>query len=167
MRFVVALDGSEPSAHAALAVGPLARAARAEVLLLQVLNPDEFRETAAETEPAGALPASAVPSGMVVRHGRQPGLRLAEDRTQALERARVDAEAYLKSEAAHIEGATSTVHIVWAEHAAEAISTFAEQQGADLLVIGTHGRSGVRHALMGSVAEAVIRRSKVPVMVVR
>ncbi len=167
MRFVVALDGSEPSTHATLAVGPLARAAHVEVLLLEVLNPDEFRDTAYETGPPGAIPASALPSGQVLRNAPPPGMRLAEDRTQALERARVDAEAYLKTEAARLEGVISTVHIVWAEHAAEAITDFAEQQGADLLVIGTHGRSGIRHALMGSVAEAVIRRSKAPVMVVR
>ncbi|MBI5947606.1 MAG: universal stress protein [Chloroflexi bacterium] len=166
MRFVVALDGSEPSRHAALAVGPLARAARAEVLLLEVLNPEDIRETPWAPEPATAIPASAVPGGLV-RRGEPPVARLAEDRTQALERARMDAESYLKSEAAHLEGVTSTVHVVWAEHAAEAIAAFAAQQGADVLVIATHGRSGVRHVLMGSVAEAVIRQSTVPVLVVR
>ena len=37
---------------------------------------------------------------------------------------------------------------------------------ADLIVIGTHGRTGLKHLLMGSVAEHVIRHSKVSVMVV-
>ncbi|HVA99201.1 MAG TPA: universal stress protein [Bacteroidia bacterium] len=37
---------------------------------------------------------------------------------------------------------------------------------ADLIVIGTHGRTGVKHLLMGSVAEYVVRHAKTPVMVV-
>jgi len=38
---------------------------------------------------------------------------------------------------------------------------------ADLVVMGTHGRSGLEHALMGSVAERVIRKAPCPVLVVR
>jgi universal stress protein A len=37
----------------------------------------------------------------------------------------------------------------------------------DLIVIGTHGRRGVMHALMGSVAEAVVRTASCPVLTVR
>ena len=37
---------------------------------------------------------------------------------------------------------------------------------ADLIVIGTHGRTGLSHLLMGSVAEHIIRHSKIPVLVV-
>jgi nucleotide-binding universal stress UspA family protein len=42
-----------------------------------------------------------------------------------------------------------------------------ESQKAGLIVISTHGRSGVGRWIMGSVADAVIRRSSVPVLVVR
>jgi len=38
---------------------------------------------------------------------------------------------------------------------------------ADLIVIGTHGRTGMRRFVMGSVAEDVVRRSRRPVMTVR
>jgi nucleotide-binding universal stress UspA family protein len=38
---------------------------------------------------------------------------------------------------------------------------------ADLVVMGTHGRTGIDHYLIGSVAEKVVRRSPVPVMTVR
>jgi nucleotide-binding universal stress UspA family protein len=38
---------------------------------------------------------------------------------------------------------------------------------ADLLVVGTHGRTGLRHALLGSVAEKVVRKAPCPVLVVR
>ena len=42
----------------------------------------------------------------------------------------------------------------------------AEAWGADLIVMGTHGRTGLLHLLVGSVAEHVIRHSNIPVMVV-
>lgn len=47
---------------------------------------------------------------------------------------------------------------------AEAIVRFAADQGADLIVMGTHGRTGLRRLLMGSVAEAVVRRAPCPVL---
>lgn len=43
----------------------------------------------------------------------------------------------------------------------------AEQAGSDLLVIGTHGRRGWRHLLMGSFAEEVLRKTTLPLLVVR
>ena len=50
---------------------------------------------------------------------------------------------------------------------AHEILAFAKAQQADLLVLGTHGRTGIQHALMGSVAERVVRRSTCPVLTVR
>lgn len=50
---------------------------------------------------------------------------------------------------------------------AEAIIGYAERHKCDLIVMGTHGRSGLSHLLMGSVAEQVIRKAPCPVMVVR
>lgn len=43
----------------------------------------------------------------------------------------------------------------------------AQQAGAQLLVLGTHGRRGARRALLGSVAESVVRTSALPVLLVR
>lgn len=40
-------------------------------------------------------------------------------------------------------------------------------EGVDLIVMATHGRSGLKHLLLGSVAESVVRTAKVPVMLVR
>jgi nucleotide-binding universal stress UspA family protein len=49
---------------------------------------------------------------------------------------------------------------------AEKILATAAASGADLIVVGTHGRRGVAHALLGSVAEKVVRLSPVPVLTV-
>lgn len=43
----------------------------------------------------------------------------------------------------------------------------AREHGAAMIVMGTHGRRGITHALLGSVAERVIRDSDVPVLTVR
>jgi nucleotide-binding universal stress UspA family protein len=50
--------------------------------------------------------------------------------------------------------------------AQEEIRSVAEEVHADLIVIGTHGRKGLARALLGSVAENVIRTVKIPVMVI-
>jgi nucleotide-binding universal stress UspA family protein len=51
--------------------------------------------------------------------------------------------------------------------AVERILGMARRWRPDVIVIGTHGRSGVRRFLMGSVAEHVVRRAARPVLTVR
>jgi nucleotide-binding universal stress UspA family protein len=50
---------------------------------------------------------------------------------------------------------------------AEGISKAASEMGADLVVMGTHGHSEVRHLFVGSVTEDVIRQIETPVLLVR
>ena len=47
------------------------------------------------------------------------------------------------------------------------IVKFAQEEGIDLIVLATHGRTGLAHVLMGSVAEKVVRHSPVPVLAVK
>jgi nucleotide-binding universal stress UspA family protein len=49
----------------------------------------------------------------------------------------------------------------------QAIAHELERTGADLLVMSTHGRSGLAHLFLGSVAESVLRRVKIPVLLVQ
>ena len=49
----------------------------------------------------------------------------------------------------------------------DGIVSLAERVGADLVVVGTHGRTGVRRVLMGSVAERVVRHAGCAVLTVR
>jgi nucleotide-binding universal stress UspA family protein len=50
---------------------------------------------------------------------------------------------------------------------ADEIVRHAEERGCDLILMATHGRAGIRHVLLGSVAEKVLRRARCSVMVVR
>lgn len=50
---------------------------------------------------------------------------------------------------------------------ADTILAYADEVDANLIVAGTHGRSGVERYVLGSVAEHVVRRSEIPVMTVR
>ena len=47
------------------------------------------------------------------------------------------------------------------------IVKFANENGIDLIAMGTHGRTGLAHMLVGSVAERVVRSSKCPVLTIR
>ena len=51
--------------------------------------------------------------------------------------------------------------------AADAILHAAQEDGVDLIVMGTHGHTGLCHTILGSVAEAVMRHSRCPVLMVR
>ena len=57
-------------------------------------------------------------------------------------------------------------HVVEGMRIAETIDLEAIHLGADLIVMGTHGRTGLAHLLLGSVAEATLRRAPCPVLTV-
>jgi len=52
-------------------------------------------------------------------------------------------------------------------HPAEAIVRVARERGVDLIVMSTHGRTGLKHVLMGSVAEKVVRLAPSPVLTIK
>jgi len=60
--------------------------------------------------------------------------------------------------------ATSAIRV---GNAVDEIIRYVEENAIDLIVMGTHGRSGLAHLLVGSVAERVVRSSKVPVLTIR
>lgn len=84
----------------------------------------------------------------------------ADDARKFLEKKMSDALTKVKarrpgSEAYVVEGDP------WAE-----IPKFAGEHGIDLMVMGTHGRRGLAHALFGSVSEKVARRSDIPILTI-
>jgi nucleotide-binding universal stress UspA family protein len=57
--------------------------------------------------------------------------------------------------------------VEWGDHPAEALLSLADREKADVIVVGTHGRSGLSRLVMGSVAERLVRHSSVPVIPIR
>ena len=64
-------------------------------------------------------------------------------------------------------GVTSQVESIWKHDAAAAIVETANRVGADAIVIASHGRTGLRRLVLGSVAAGVVERSHLPVVIVR
>jgi nucleotide-binding universal stress UspA family protein len=76
------------------------------------------------------------------------------------------ARAQMIVQRAKAAGANSTF-LIWEGDAGEAIVAAADSENADMIVVGSHGRSGVSRFLIGSVSDYVVRHAHCPVMVVR
>lgn len=98
------------------------------------------------------LPIYALPDGAMMA-GPEMTTRLSNDLTRALKELSERKAGGVPSHL--VEGVPS-----------EEIVRMADELGADLIVMGTHGRTGLKHLLIGSVAERVVRGSKVPVITV-
>ncbi|MBK8252914.1 MAG: universal stress protein [Polyangiaceae bacterium] len=142
-----------------------------------LLVPHDF-STAAERAHSLACDLAAMCGGRVVLlhvspipHGLDAGQKLVPDGSDSA----VRIEDYLQTAAKRrletaMEGRTATesvAAVVTTGDVADTILAQAVNQKADVIVMGTHGRSGVRRLLLGSVAERVLRRANVPVVVVR
>jgi nucleotide-binding universal stress UspA family protein len=101
------------------------------------------------------VPALSLPDGVVI----SPGLE------QTLAKAGMEGLAAVEKRAASRGFQIRTVLRVGAPW--DEISAVAAEEKADLIVIGTHGRRGFSRALLGSVAERVVRTATLPVLVVR
>ena len=78
------------------------------------------------------------------------------------------AEAFIESQADHVDtGDLSVTPAVRGGVVHDAVLDYADDTGIDLIVMGTHGRTGVRRFLLGSVTEKVVRLADVPVLSVK
>jgi nucleotide-binding universal stress UspA family protein len=81
--------------------------------------------------------------------------------------ARIEEELLAAKRRAEAAGAASIETKAIEGYPAADIAKFAARGRFDLIVMGTHGRRGVQHALLGSVAERVVRTAPCPVLTVR
>lgn len=102
------------------------------------------------------LPIYTVPDGYFML-GAETTARLVEGLEESLKQ--------LALEHRSREGVTLRTHLVQGNPDVE-ILRFVAEIDATLVAMGTHGRKGLSHLLLGSVAEKVIRNAKVPVVVV-
>jgi nucleotide-binding universal stress UspA family protein len=145
-KILVAVDGSKASAKGLREAVRLAKAQGARLVILHVV--DEYPAFAAmDAMMAGAPGADLVPA---LREG---GKRILAKAKKIADDAGVRATAVLRE---MLSGA-----------AADPIVREARKQRADLIVLGTHGRRGVRRLVLGSDAEQVVRTAATPVLLVR
>ena len=145
-KILVAVDGSTASAKGLREALRLAKTEGARLFILHVV--DEYPAFAAlDGMMAGAPGADLVPA---LREG---GKRVLAKAQAVAAKQNVKAKAILRE--------------MLSGPAAYPIVREAQKVGANLIVLGTHGRRGVRRLVLGSDAEQVVRTASVPVLLVR
>jgi nucleotide-binding universal stress UspA family protein len=143
-RMLVALDGSETSASILDLASRFANAFGAEIHLLRVV----------------AFPVEI--ASPYLPHTVQMNQKI-------VDQARVSAEDYLAGIVDNLAstGVEATAHVVVDHQAGHTIAEQVDALAADLVVMATHGRGGLRRAILGSTTDKVIRSVHVPVLVQR
>ncbi|SEW16387.1 Nucleotide-binding universal stress protein, UspA family [Halobacterium jilantaiense] len=135
-----------------------------------LLPTDGSEGTAAAAEHAGTIAAQFDATVHVVsvaderNRFESPSAGLAGEAWDERERERAEATTRETAAALPDEVSVETAVVDGIPH--EAIVEYAESAGVDVVVMGTHGRTGLDHYLVGSVAEKVVRTSPVPVLTV-
>ncbi len=139
---LVPLDGSKRAEAILPHVEELAQRYGAKVVFLRVLEP---------------IPYVAGPEGMPITIHQQD-----------LDQRRQDAERYVQARYGEFrEKGIEAKAVVFQGPVVEAITDAAEREGADLIAIASHGRSGLSQCFYGSVAAGVLHRVDRPLLVVR
>ncbi|MDW8352265.1 MAG: universal stress protein [Anaerolineae bacterium] len=137
-KILVPLDGSSFSEEALPHARELAACGDAEIILARV-------DEAYEPPPGVFVPATAMPEAVQLSAGE-----------------------YLEQLASRLHIAGFKVNsAVLDGKVADALLKFAKSEGVDLIVMSTHGRTGLSRLLMGSVAEQIVHGAHCPVLLVR
>lgn len=142
-KILVPVDGSATSARGLAEAIALAKQVGAKLRLVHIVN---------ELIVAPAYPAG-MQSGQVVDSMRAHGKSVVQDSEKQVRAAGLEPESVM------IESVGGAAGDLIVEQAAK--------WGAELIVLGTHGRRGLKRMVLGSDAEHVVRQSSVPVLLVR
>lgn len=157
-HILVATDFSETAAAALSQAAMLAAATGARLTLLHVIYAEKLNETLLGLDAMEYL----------TRVLSTPSEQAPYSPTLAMDRLREKAQAKLAEAAASVNQPKLNIETAIADgRPSEEVLAFAEKQEVDLIVLGTHGRGAIGKALLGSVADHVIRQADCPVMVVR
>jgi len=144
-RILVATDGSTLSKKAVTSAIQLAATCGAELIALKVVPryPQAYFE--------GSIPLAASEISRIEK--------------QWTEAAQANLDAVQKS--AKTKGVTTKTVTVKSDVVSDAIIATAKKQKADLIVMASHGRKGIKRLLLGSETQQVLTHSHVPVLVLR
>ena len=140
-RIVLATDLAKASDQAAVWALDLAAGHGAHLLIVSVIDPDELKRDGTGT------PSAHPPRWDQIR----------DDRHEAAQRL------VARSRAAGIDAS----FMVWTGEPGESIVAAAASEAADIIVVGSHGRSRIGRMVAGSVSDHVVRHAPCPVLVVR
>ncbi|SFN21684.1 Nucleotide-binding universal stress protein, UspA family [Formivibrio citricus] len=142
-RILVPVDNSATSRAALEEAKRFAKSEEAEVRLVHVIDLAQFAWSANEFLDVPRLQASL----------REGGQAVLKESTAAMQAAGITPD--------------SAMLETWGGLMSEVIIEDAGKWNADLIIMGTHGYGGLKHVLLGSVAEGVVRHAPVPVLLVR
>jgi nucleotide-binding universal stress UspA family protein len=145
-NILVAVDGSKQSMDAVNYAISLAEKYKANLIVLNVLNLHSFRQSLASF-------VTAPTYGTIEMEQKKMEVQKFLNQIQ-----RKGGEKSLSIKTQIIQESISVV---------SSILEYAENEKIDLIVVGTRGRSGIKHLLIGSVAEGVVTYAHCPVLVVK
>jgi len=143
-KIIVAVDFSEFTEGLIGYAGEMANYLGAKVFLVHIIQSAQLVEILGDVP--SAVPSLAEP-GLLnqIKQSAQSRLERYQERLKELG---IECEVYVLAGAPYFE-----------------IVEFAEKQEADLIIIGSAGKSGFKHLLLGSVAEKVARKSSMPMLI--
>jgi len=150
-KILVPLDGSELAECVLPHVETIVKGCQVpEVIFIRVVEPSP-------------MPSTATDLGTVYTKADAEETRLKMDSLNM-----ADAQGYLDGiTSQHKFGAARNRDVVLVGKAAETVAEYAEKNGVDLIVIATHGRSGVSRWVWGATADKILRSACVPMLMVR
>ena len=140
-RIVCPTDFSEPACKAIKTAGELAEQFSAELILLHVVGP---------------VPVLETPTGLA-------GFDVAAYQQELSDSAKASLQNRVEK---HVSESVNVRSMVVHGEAAHEIVRVSNEEGADLIVLSTHGESGWRHRIFGSVPDKVIRLAECPVLMI-
>lgn len=142
-RILVPIDGSETAKRGLEEAIKLTKALGAKLKIVHIVD-----------DSALALnPETGIAAAPLVADFAEGGKEILEEARALTAKHGIDAEVVL--------------HENFTGRVADLIADEAKKWRAQLIVMGTHGRGGIRHAVLGSAAESVVHASDVPVLLVR
>jgi nucleotide-binding universal stress UspA family protein len=139
---------------------PLDRSEVAKCVLYHV-------EVVAADSKVGDITLVRVITPLHLHGGRESGLSPEERKRLEVDSVNV-AEDYLEGIVKQLrdKGIAAQSEVLFGRHVVKELSEYAKSHGVDLIIVATHGLSGARHLLRGSMADKLLRRAHVPVLMI-
>jgi nucleotide-binding universal stress UspA family protein len=149
-KILIGIDDSKHAEHAAEYGFDIARQFNAAVGLVNIIEPAMMPQMTSSNDPIMGMPMQGV--GM--------------EEMELLDIQKNQSENIVDRTISKLAGDLKVTHFTEYGSTADGIIKCSKEFEADLIVLGTHSRTGIDRLLMGNVAEHVLRHSDVPVLVV-